>query len=87
MSSLADFNSLKTKVEKQIIIVLDFLMLDDQIEADEIVKISNFVLTKLDKTTSPKELYSSFMELISQFKVLHQYLQNTFKTLSQYSHA
>ena len=83
----SDFDSLKTKIEKQIITTLDFLMLDDQIEADEIISISNFVLDKLDKTTSPKELYSSFLELISQFKVLHQYLQNTFKSLSQYSHA
>lgn len=82
-----DFIALKTKIEKQIITVLDFLMLDNQIEADEVVNISNFVLNKLDKSTNPKELYSSFLELISQFKVLHQYLQNTFKTLSKYSHA
>lgn len=85
MSSLVDFDSLKTKVEKQILTALDFLMLDDQIEADEVVDISKFVLDKLDKTTTLEELYSSFSELISKFKILHQPLQNTLNNLSQSS--
>jgi len=87
MSSLIDFDSLKTKVEKQILTALDFLMLDDQIEADEVVDISKFVLGKLDKTATPEELSSSFSELISKFKILHQPLQSTLSNLSQSSHA
>jgi len=83
----SDFDSLKTKIEKQILTALDFLMLDDQIEADEVVDVSKFVLDKLDKATNPEELSSSFSELISKFKILHEPLQNTLTNLSQSSNA
>lgn len=87
MSLLINFDSLKTKTEKQILTTLDFLMLDDQIEADEVVDISKFVLDKLDKTTNSEELSSSFSELISKFKILYEPLQNTLTNLSQPSNA
>lgn len=87
MSNSVDFNSLKTNVEKQIITVLDFLMLDKQIEEKEIIDVSNFVLDHVEPTTNPKDLYFSFFDLLSNFEVLSRHMQNTFKYLSQYSHA
>lgn len=87
MSNSVEFNSLKTNVEKQIITVLDFLMLDKQIEEKEIINVSNFVLDHIEPTTSPRDLYFSFFELLSNFQVLSHYMQNTFKNLSQYAHA
>jgi len=87
MSNSVDFNFFKTNVEKQIIIVLDFLMLDKQIEEKEIIDVSNFVLDHIEPTTNPKDLYFSFFDLLSNFKILNYHLQTTFKNLSQYAHA
>ena len=87
MSNSVDFNFLKTNVEKQIITVLDFLMLDKQIEEKEIIDVSNFVLDYIEPTTNSKDLYFSFFELLSNFEVLSRHMQNAFKNLSQYAHA
>lgn len=81
-----DFEFLKIRVEKQIITVLDFLMLDKQIEEEEIIGVSNFVLDHVEPTTNPKDLYFSFFDLLSNFEVLSRHMQNTFKHLSQYAH-
>ena len=80
-----DFDALKTKVEKQIIIVLDFLMTDKQIKAKEVRKIARFVINHLDKTKNKKELYDSFLKLISDFPSINLHLQHTFKSLTKYS--
>ena len=82
-----DFQVLKIRVEKQIITVLDYLIIDKQIEEDKIVEISNFVLDHVEPTTNPKDLYYSFFDLLSNFDILSIHMQNTFKNLSQYSHA
>lgn len=81
------FDALKTKVEKQIIIVLDFLMTDKQIKAKEVRRIARFVLADLNKTTNPKELYDSFFKLLSNFPSVTTSLQHTFKSLTKYANA
>lgn len=82
-----DFDALKTKVEKQIIIVLDFLMTDKQIKAKEVRKIARFVVNNLHKTKTEKELYDSFFKLISDFPSIALHLQHTFKSLTKYTNA
>jgi len=85
MSNSSDFDSLKITIEKQIIVVLDFLLLDKQIETKEVSQISKFVLSDLDKTQNPTELYSSFFNLLSKFPILSSYLQKTFNSLEKFS--
>lgn len=80
-----DFDALKTKVEKQIIIVLDFLMTDKQIKAKEVRKIARFVINHLDKTKNEKELYDSFFKLLSDFPLIALHLQHAFKNITKYS--
>ncbi len=82
-----DFDALKIKVEKQIIIVLDFLMTDKQIKAKQVRKIARLVLDDLNKTTNPKELYDSFFKLLSDFPLIALHLQHTFKSLTKYVNA
>lgn len=82
-----DFESLKTAIEKQIIVVLDFLTLDKQIQPLEVKQISRFVLDNLDKSKNSLELYAAFYKLLSTFPILQSHLEQTFKSLVKYSHA
>lgn len=83
----SEFENLKIIVEKQIIAVIDFLLLDMQIKSNEIHDISKFVLNTIDKTKSKKDLYKSFSKLLSDFPVLSNYLSETSKSLAKYSNA
>jgi hypothetical protein len=81
-----NFELLKTAIEKQIIVVLDFLTLDKQIKAFEVKQISQFVIDDLDKSQNSLDLYASFYRLLSTFSILQSYLEKTFKSLAKYSH-
>ena len=78
-----DFDNLKTALEKQIIIVLDFLLLDKQIKPLDVRHISQFVLINIDISTTSNELKSSLAKLISHFPVLADHLNSATKHLKQ----
>ena len=82
-----EFENLKNIIEKQIVAVIDFLLLDHQIKPTEIHNISKFVLGTIDKTSSKKDLYESFFKLLSEFPVLSNYLSETSKSLAKYCNA
>jgi hypothetical protein len=82
-----EFGNLKIIIEKQILVVIDFLLLDRQITPLEVRHISQFVLKYIDTADTKTQLYSSFSDLLAEFSVLSGFLQNTANKLASYSYA
>jgi|GEM_PF-6026235 len=82
MPDVSAFDKLKTKVEKQILTVLDFLLTDNQITNNDVINISQDVLDSVDKTKNTPELYTYLNLLLNKYKILSPHLKTTLNSLT-----
>lgn len=82
MPDVSAFDKLKTKVEKQILTVLDFLLTDNQITNNDVINISQDVLDSIDKTKNTSELYTYLNLLLNKYKTLSPHLKSTLNSLT-----
>lgn len=78
----SSLEKIKESLERQIVTVLDFLFIDNQINEKQVIAISKSVLETVDISKNKLDLHGNFYKLIRQFPILKPHLQNTLKGLA-----
>lgn len=83
VKKISEFSQTKTIIEHQILNTLDYLYTDDQIDEIEVVKVSRYVLSKIDTTTTIQDLFKNIRHFVNQHPLFKENIQKTIIALNK----